>query len=66
MERDEEGHQLGAETEDWSGIKLWAEIELDIAVGPALGTGSGTELEPKGGYRGVELDLGGVGVGVGV
>lgn len=32
-----EGHQFGAETEDWSGIKLRAETKLSIAGGQRWG-----------------------------
>lgn len=53
-----EGHQLGAETEDLSGIGCGRrQTKLNIAVGPALGTSSGTELEPEGGYKGVRPGL---------
>lgn len=55
-----EGHQLGAEPEDLSGIGCGRrQTKLYIAVGPALGTSSGTE----GGYKGERPGLVGQGLG---
>lgn len=75
------GPRLGAETgveldEGGSPVRCgdrgleWDQVaggdKIEYCGGPALGTGSGTELELKGGYKGVGLDLDGVRVGVGV
>lgn len=39
------------------------QTKLNVSVGPALGTNSGTELEPEGGYREVRPGLVGQALG---
>ena len=68
MERDEGGSPVGCGDRglEWDQVVGGDKIEYCGVGGPALGTGSGTELELKGGYKGVGPDLDGIRVGVGV
>lgn len=60
MERDEGESPVGGGDRRLE----WAETDnIDYCGGPALGTSSGTELEPEGGCKGVRPGLVGQGLG---